>query len=111
QYVAVTCRLTGGGARTPLSLTDVTIAFNSNKPVLQVATGELLPAIDAHIAYTGTGRLTGRWEVVLPGEEMPSRFDLLTEASLPLEERPKQRRYTQLARFNVFLPPAGRVVF
>ncbi len=109
QFVAVTCRLTGGGARTPLSLTDVRIAFQSEAPVLQVAAGERVAAVEAQIAYTGTGRLTGRWEVVLPGEELPTRDDLLTEASLPIEERLQQRRYTPLSRFNVFLPPTGRV--
>ena len=109
QYVAVTCRLTGGGARTPLSLTDVRIAFQSDAPVLFVAAGERVPAVEAQITYTGTGRLSGRWEIVLPGDELPSRDDLLTEASLPLEERAQQRRYTPLSRFNVFLPPTGRV--
>jgi len=110
QYVAVTCRLTGGGARTPLSLTDVRIAFKPETPVLQLAPDEPAPAIEADIAYTGTGRLVGRWEIVLPGEELPTPEDLLTEATLPLERRGSQRRYTQLERFNVFLPPIGRVV-
>lgn len=110
QYVAVTCRLTGGGARTPLSLTDVRVAFVPEVPVLQVAQGEQLPSIEATIAYTGTGRLTGRWEIVEPGETLPSPQDLLTEATLPIEERGTQRRYTQLDRFNMFLPPVGRIV-
>jgi hypothetical protein len=109
-FVAVTCRLTGGGARTPLSLTDVRLVAQTDATVLQVATGERLPVVDAHITYTGTGRLVGRWEVVLPGDALPSSEDLLTEASLPLELRTEQRRYTPLARFNVFLPPTGRVV-
>jgi hypothetical protein len=110
QYVAVTCRLSGGGARSPLSLTDVRIAFAPEAPVLHVAQGEPLPALEATITYTGTGRLTGRWEIVLPGEELPTEEDLLTEATLPLGKRGTQRRYTQLARFNEFLPPVGRVV-
>ena len=110
QYVAVTCRLSGGGARSPLSLTDVRIAFAPEAPVLHVAQGEPLPVLEAAITYTGTGRLSGRWEIVLPGEELPTEQDLLTEATLPLEKRGTQRRYTQLARFNEFLPPAGRVV-
>jgi len=45
--------------------------------------------------------------VVLPGEELPDARDLLTEASLPAEERPLQRRYTSVHRFSVFLPPTG----
>jgi hypothetical protein len=109
QYVAVTCRLAGGGARTPLSLVDVRVAFSPDVPVQQVVAGEPLPPFEATIAYTGTGRLAGRWEVVMSGEELPSVEDLLTEGTLPREARGRQRRYTQLARFNVFLPPTGRV--
>jgi hypothetical protein len=45
----------------------------------------------------------------MPGDEMPEEKDLLTEATLPFEERAKQRRYAQLSRFNIFLPPTGRV--
>jgi hypothetical protein len=108
QFVAVTCRLTGGGARTPFSLTDVKLSFAVDTPVLLVKPGEPLPKIKAEITYTGTGRLRGRWEVVLPGEEFPSETDLLTEATLPIEQRSSQRRFTQLARFDVFLPPVGR---
>jgi hypothetical protein len=108
EYVAVTCRLSGGGARTPFALTDVKLSFNSDKPVLLVKTGEKLPPVKAEIAYNGTGRLKGRWEIVLPGEELPAVRDLLTEASLPVEERGLQRRYTQLSRFNVFLPPGSQ---
>jgi hypothetical protein len=110
QFVAVTCRLSGGGARAPLSLTDVRVSFIPQTPVLLVAPGEPLPATEATITYTGSGRLTGRWEIVRPGDELPTVEDLLTEATLPLEQRGTQRRYAQLSRFNVFLPPTGRVV-
>jgi len=109
EYVAVTCRLAGGGARVPFALTDVTVAFDVETPVLFVAPGATLPAVSADIAYNGTGRLRGRWEVVLPGEDLPAPNDLLTEATLPPDDRGTQRRYTQLSRFNVFLPPTGKV--
>lgn len=108
QYVRVTCRLTAGGAGVPLSLVDVQLAFEVEAPVLQARPGETLPRLSAAITYTGTGRLTGRWEVVMPGQELPAREDLLTEATLPVEMRGTQRRYTELERFNVFLPPVGR---
>lgn len=110
EYVAVTCRLAGGGARVPFALTDVNIAFNGEAPVLFVQPGGTVLPFSAEITYTGTGRLRGRWEVVLPGEELPTSIDLLTEATLPPEERGTQRRYTELERFNVFLPPRGRVI-
>jgi hypothetical protein len=110
EYVAVTCRLTGGGARSPLSLTDVRVTFDGvTENVLFVASGDTPPPLTAQIAYTGTGRLVGRWEVVLPGEEPPLTDDLLTEASLPVAERGTQRRFAQLERFNIFLPPDGKV--
>jgi hypothetical protein len=108
EFVNVTCRMAGTGARTPFSLTDVRLSFAIDKPVLILKGDEQLPSIKAEITYNGTGRLKGRWEVVLPGEEPPSETDLLTEASLPVENRPLQRRYTQLSTFNVFLPPDGR---
>ena len=44
------------------------------------------------------------------GEDAPSERDLLTEATLPLEERGTQRRYTEIGRFNEFLPPTGQFI-
>ncbi len=108
EFVAVTCRMSGGGARTPFALTDVKLSFDTLKPIMLIKSGEKPPVIRAEISYNGTGRLRGRWEVVLPGDEQPSVRDLLTEASLPMEERALQRRYTQVSRFNVFLPPGTK---
>lgn len=110
EFVAVTCRLTGGGASVPFALTDVRVTFAGDTPVRLIRPGEKAPLIRAAIIYTGTGRLKGRWEVVLPGEQPPEPEDLLPEAALPLERRGGQRRYTQLSRFNVFLPPTGQYV-
>ncbi len=108
EYVSVTCRMGSGGARSVFALTDVKLLFAINKPVLIVSPGDKLPPIKAEIAYNGTGRLKGRWEVVKPGEELPSARDLLTEATLPLEERGTQQRYTQISTFNYLLPPTGK---
>ncbi len=110
QFVTVTCRMTSGGARVPLSLLDVRLRFVTDDAVLSVRTGEAPPPLQAEIHYTGTGNLVGRWEVVMPGEDPPTSDDLLTEATLPAELRGTQRRYTELERFNIFLPPTGEVV-
>ena len=110
EFVPVTIRLGGNGASAPFSITNVKLSWGVDKPVLLIKADEKLPRITAEITYTGTGRLTGRWEIVKPGEELPSSRDLLSESALPPEERGKQRRYTQLSRFNVFLPPSGRFV-
>jgi hypothetical protein len=108
EYVNVTCRLTSGGARSPFALTDAQLLFVPDLPIVFIRPQTLTPKIKAKIQYNGTGRLKGRWEVVAPGEELPTDFDLLPEGSLPIEQRANQRRYTQLGRFNVFLPPVGR---
>ena len=110
EYVPVTIRLSGNGARVPLSLTEVKITWGIGKPILFVKTDEKLPRFQAEITYTGTGRLKGRWELVKPGETPPEPRDLLTEATLPIEERGTQKKYTEISRFNVYLPPTGKVV-
>jgi hypothetical protein len=110
EFVPVTIRLSGNGAAVPFSITNVKLTWGVDKPVILVKPDEKLPKIEAEIFYTGTGRLVGRWEIVKPGEEMPSARDLLTESTLPVEERGSERRYTQLNRFNQFLPPVGRFI-
>jgi hypothetical protein len=108
QYVAVSCKLGGGGANAPFALTNVRLHLVSETPVLFVKRGDTPPPLQADIVYTGTGRLRGRWEIVLPGEDLPSPSDLLTEGSLPPAQRGLQRRYRELQRFNVMLLPTGR---
>ena len=108
QFVAVTCRLTAGGARVPLSLVDVRVGFANEARVAYLASGAALPRVSADLHYTGTGRLVGRWEIVAPGQEPPEPRVLLPEASLTPAARGSQRRYTEVERFNVFLPPGGR---
>jgi len=108
QFVNVTCRMTGGGARVPFALINVELKTPNGEPILFLKADEKLPEIVAEIQFNGTGRLKGRWEIVQPGEELPSEKDLLTEATLPIEQRGTQKRYTQIARFNEFLPPNGK---
>ena len=110
EFVAVTCRMAGGGARTPFSLTDVRLAFDGKPTVQFVRPGSAPPAISAEVTYTGTGRLRGRWEVVRPGQPVPEERDLLSEAALPIEERGTQQRYAEVQRLDVFLPPNGKAV-
>ena len=110
EFVVVTCRMAGGGARVPFSLTDVRVSFAGQPTVQFVQPGAIAPAVAAEIAYTGTGRLRGRWEVVRPGDPVPGERDLLSEAALPIEQRGTQQRYAELQRVDVFLPPVGRAV-
>ncbi|MBM4259035.1 MAG: hypothetical protein FJ147_24440 [Deltaproteobacteria bacterium] len=110
EFVPVTCRMAGGGARSPLALTEVQLRFNNNDaPILAVNQGQPLQPFRAEIHYNGSGRLKGRWEVVVPGDPLPEERDLLTEGTLPLEERGLQRRYTLIDRFDTFLAPTGKI--
>lgn len=113
RFVIVTCRMTGGGARAPLALTEVRLAFaidGAQPAVLALERGELPPRAAARIRYNGNGLLRGRWELMRPGDPEPELDDLLTEATLPVERRPLQRRWTLVERFERVLPPTGEVV-
>lgn len=109
RYVIVALLLGGGGANAPFALTNVRLRVDPDVPVLFVKRGTEPSPMTAEIAYTGSGRLRGRWEVVMPGETRPSVRDLMTEGSLPSTERGLQRRYREIERFNVLLLPNGRV--
>jgi hypothetical protein len=108
EFVSVTCRISNGGARVPFSFTNVTVHFADGDEVQFVQSGVVPPPFTAQINHNGTGRLVGRWEVVRPGEEVPDASDLLTEATLPIERRAAQRRFSLVERFDVFVPPGGR---
>ena len=111
EYVPVTLRLGGNGAAVPFSINNVRLLWDGGeKTVPFIKSGEALPRITAEVFYTGSARLIGRWEIVTPGESAPEQRDLLPESSLPIEERGTRRRFTQLKRFNVFLPPVGRTI-
>lgn len=109
KFVPVLCRLLSGGAGVPFSLTEVRLKWKKDKPILTIPRGMSPPPFGAEIHYDGSGRLKGRWEVVLPGDSQPRLFDLVPEASLPVEERFKQRRYLRIARVDRVLPPTGKV--
>lgn len=112
QFIAVTCRMAGGGARVPLALTGVQMSFqvdDEKRAVQVIAKDSAAPPFGATIHYNGSGRLKGRWELVRPGDLEPEFEDLLTEASLPVERRGTQRRYKLLERFDKFLQPTGEV--
>jgi hypothetical protein len=113
RFVIVTCRMAGGGARTPLSLTEVRLAFaidGVQPAVLTLGRGEAPPRAAARIRYNGNGVLRGRWELVQPGDPEPELDDLLTEATLPVEQRAQQRRWALVERFERILPPNGELV-
>ncbi len=113
-FVTVTCRLAGGGARSPFAILNVKVGFFDDRgakdPIFLIERGKTPSKFSAKILYSGSGRLKGRWEVKLPNDPEPKTSDLLTEASLPIEKRGLQRRYTVLGSFDIFLNPTGKVI-
>ncbi len=112
SYVTVTCRMAGGGARSPLALSRVQMWFDGNQgatAVYRLQRGQTPPPVAVYINYNGSGRLKGRWEILRPGDSPPTTEDLLTEATLPVEQRARQKRYTLIQRFSHFLPPTGSI--
>jgi len=110
EYVPVIIHQTGDGGGAPFSLTEVRLTWAAGNPIPFVKRGEVLPRFEAEITYTGAGRLIGRWELVKPGDRQPEPRDLLTEATLPIEERGTQKRFSQIERFNIYLSPNGRII-
>jgi hypothetical protein len=111
EYIAVTCRLTSGGARVPFSLTDVHLQFAGDDALPFVARASRRRPFPRASPIPERAALLGRWEIVLPGEDPPSARDLLSEAALPPDERGSQRTFTQLERFNVFCRPTVESLF
>ena len=110
EYVVVTCELGGGGAGSLFAFTSVALSFEGDENLLSVKQGAVPPSVSATLQYNGTGQLHGRWEIVRPGDRLPTDEDLLTQASLPIEQRPQQQHYMEVDRFSVFLPPGGTYV-
>lgn len=108
KYGVVQLRLSGNAANAPLTLTEVKLAFRpSNQPIAQVQHGQAVPRFGAQIRYRGAGLLRARWEIVAPGDRLPSSLDLSTEASLSPNDRALQQRYPLLQAFQIYLQPNG----
>jgi hypothetical protein len=114
-YIAVTCRMTGGTARSPLSLTRVDIYGDEpDAPdrVRQVRVNDEnvdVGVIKAEISYTGIGILTGWWEVRTPVDPPIRDIDRFTEASLSEQQRLQQRQFRRIKRFRLQVPPTGQL--
>lgn len=113
QWGVVRLRLTGDLASAALAFTDIRLAFQQGAGQQGIgffARGQRLPPVAATLRYRGGGLMRARWEVVMPGDELPSPLDLTAEASLDAADRTRQRRYRVLDRIQVILPAVGRGV-
>jgi hypothetical protein len=112
--VVVTCRLTAGTARTPLSLTRV-VLYGSEPDrdrILQIRVNRKnikTGVVKADIRYTGTGILSGWWEVRRPSDPPLRDIDLFAAGSLSETDRQRQQRFTRVKRFRFQVPVSGRL--
>lgn len=113
-YVPITCRLTAGIARSPLSLTRVHVygeEGQANVDLVRLSASNLESGrVVADVRVTGTGILSGWWEVRMPGDPEFDEVDLLPPASLPQIDRGRQQRFLRVKRFRVQVPLDGRIV-
>ena len=110
QYAIVAIELLGNVANQPIALTDMRMYFKQGgeQPIVFLKRGSALPPIEAKINFTGSGWLRGAWEIVQPGDVEPTESDLTTDASLPLQQRGLQRRYTVVGSFQQYLAAVGQ---
>jgi hypothetical protein len=100
-----------GSINDPIVFSDVKLVFGeSESGVTQkfYQQNDTFDGFGAQFYYSGSGVIRGRWEVVYPGDPLPTEIDLFTEASLPAALRQQQQRYFQIERVQQFLPPTGR---
>ncbi|MEL6363960.1 MAG: hypothetical protein AAFR11_03865 [Pseudomonadota bacterium] len=106
-FVPVTCRLTGGTARAPLSLSRVDVfgsepADDDIRSIVVLGQENLNKGrVRARVRHTGVGILEGWWEVRRPGDPPLQEIDLFPEASLSEDERGDQQRFTRIKRFTI----------
>lgn len=112
--VVITCRLTAGTARTPLSLTRIVLFGEepNQDRVLQIRVNQKnhkTGIVKADIRYTGTGILSGWWEVRRPSDPPLRDIDLFAAGSLSETDRQQQQRFTRVKRFRFQVPVSGRL--
>lgn len=113
-YVVVTCRLTSGISRSPLSLTRVQIfgdeGDGDRKLLVRVDDENRdVGVVKAEIDYTGTGVLSGWWEVRTPSDPSLQEIDRFTEGSLTETERQQQQRFLRVKRIRLQVPLRGKL--
>jgi hypothetical protein len=100
-----------GAVNDPLTFSNVKLVFGNNEsgPVqMFYSQTERFSPFGAQLYYSGSGTLRGRWEVVFPGDSLPTELDLFPEAGLPPSLRSQQQRYFLIDRIQQFLTPLGR---
>jgi hypothetical protein len=100
-----------GAVTDPLTFSNVKLVFGDNETgnvQAFYAADATFSNFGAQLNYSGSGVLRGRWEVVYPGDPLPTELDLFPEAGLPVSLRREQQRFFQLDRVQQFLSPIGR---
>ena len=113
KFAVVQLRLNANSANSPLAFTDIRLGFRDGGSLQNIGffkRGQLLPAVSAMLRYQGAGLLRARWEIVGPGDTLPTALDLRAEATLTPLERAQQHRYRVLERVNIYLPASGQAV-
>ena len=122
KYLFAACFLIATAhARTPPSVPDspgigpakleaIRLSFGipeSGPATLSVKPGETIPSFKAVFKYSGTGMVSGRWELITPADSGPDDSTILPESQMPASERDRPRMLEALDTFSVQLPPTS----
>ena len=100
-----------GGLADPLSIRQIKMVFGFGEvgqPRKTFGADQPIAGFGATIYYSGAGTLIGRWEVVRPGEALPSALHTVPEYEIPGTERGSLTKYKVVDTFIESLPASGR---
>lgn len=114
-FVQVNFRMFGGSSAgkalsiTRIKLTSVLPGKPEVRNTIINEENRTLGEFCLEIWYTGSGRVDGSWQLVTNNHPAPEKRDLMTEASLPENERRLQRNFLEVKQIRTYFGPKGYV--
>jgi hypothetical protein len=102
-----------GGMGDALSIREIRMGYgvqDGGPATVTVLPGEPVPTANATFLYRGAGVVSGRWEVVLPGEPQPGNGHAVPDFAVSASDRLGLTRYRVIDTFQESLAPGGRHV-
>jgi hypothetical protein len=102
-----------GGISDPLKIRQVKLVFGYGGvglPRRSFSADQPIAGFSATLYYSGAGTVSGRWEVVVPGDPLPTALHLLPDFDVPALTRSNLEKYKVVDTFIENFAPIGRHV-